>query len=277
MYHLLLLVSLIWAGSFIAIKVALNYIDPYNLAFYRFLIATPIMLAIFKPSFRISLRDLLKITILALSGVTLLYAIQFYALEITTATKASILINTCVIFTAILSYIFLKESMNFRKIVGIFIAFLGVFFVVSNCQINSINLGDVLMIIDGFLWAIYTVLGKVMLDRFKAEHLTTYAFFFGTIFLFPFALYNGLANPLTFEQSLILSILYLSIPCSVFAYLIWYRALNFLQATNVAFFTYLIPLFTAILAYLFIAEEVTIFTAIGGTLIILGMYFVERD
>jgi len=167
--------------------------------------------------------------------------------------------------------------MNFRKIVGIFIAFLGVFFVVSNCQINSINLGDVLMIIDGFLWAIYTVLGKVMLDRFKAEHLTTYAFFFGTIFLFPFALYNGLANPLTFEQSLILSILYLSIPCSVFAYLIWYRALNFLKATNVAFFTYLIPLFTAILAYLFIAEEITIFTAIGGTLIILGMYFVERD
>ncbi len=277
MYHLLLLVSLIWAGSFIAIKVALNYIDPYNLAFYRFLIATPIMLAIFKPSFRISLRDLLKITILALSGVTLLYTIQFYALEITTATKASILINTCVIFTAILSYIFLKESMNFRKIVGIFIAFLGVFFVVSNCQINSINLGDVLMIIDGFLWAIYTVLGKVMLDRFRAEHLTTYAFFFGTIFLFPFALYKGLANPLTFELSLILSILYLSIPCSVFAYLIWYRALNFLKATNVAFFTYLIPLFTAILAYLFIAEEVTIFTAIGGTLIILGMYFVERD
>lgn len=278
MYHLLLLVSLIWAASFIAIKIALNYIDPYNLAFYRFLIATPIMLAIFRPSFRFNFKDFLGMIVLALSGVTLLYVIQFSALELTTATKASILINTSVMFTALLSYTFLKEEMNLKKVFGIFIAFFGVFLVVSNAQLNfTPNWGDILMVIDGLLWAVYTVLGKAMLNRFKAEHLTSYAFAFGTILLIPFALYEGLANPLTFPLPLTISILYLSILCSVFSYLIWYKALNVLQATNVAFFTYLIPLFTAILAYFIIGEEVTIFTALGGALIILGMYFVERD
>ncbi|ADB58881.1 DMT family transporter [Archaeoglobus profundus] len=278
MYPLLLLVSLTWAGSFIAIKIALNYLDPCNLAFYRFLIATPIMLILFRPNLKIRLKDLPSLIILGLSGVTLLYVVQFTALELTTATKASILINTSVIFTAILSHIFLREGMNVRKILGILIAFLGVFLVVSNGQINfTPNLGDLLMIFDGLLWAIYTVLGKAMLKSYRVEHLTTYAFALGTAMLFPFALSKGLANPFEMSLGAILSLLYLSILCSVFAYLAWYYALKALPATNVAVFTYLIPLFTALLAYVLLKEEITMFTALGGILIVLGVYFVERD
>jgi drug/metabolite transporter (DMT)-like permease len=150
MYLLLLLVSLIWAGSFIAIKIALSQMDPYNLAFYRFLIATPILIVIFKPRLILNLREIAKFTILGLSGVTFMYVIQFSALELTTATKASILINTSAIFTALLSYLFLKEIINIKKLLGVLIAFLGVFLVVSNGEVNfKPNLGDLLMIFDG--------------------------------------------------------------------------------------------------------------------------------
>jgi len=44
----------------------------------------------------------------------------------------------------------------------------------------------------GFLWAVYTVLGKKMLESYKAEDLTTYAFITGTLLLFPFAFLRGL-------------------------------------------------------------------------------------
>jgi drug/metabolite transporter (DMT)-like permease len=69
----------------------------------------------------------------------------------------------------------------------------------------------------------------------------------------------------------------LSILCSVFAYLAWYYALEKLPAINVAVFIYIIPLFTALLAYFLLREEITSFTVIGGILITLGVYFVERD
>ncbi len=278
MYLLLLLVSLIWAGSFIAIKIALNEMDPYNLALYRFLIATPILVAIFKPRLILNLREIAKFTILGLSGVTFMYVVQFTALELTTATKASILINTSAIFTALLSYLFLKEIISIKKLLGVLIAFLGVFLVVSNGEVNfKPNLGDLLMIFDGLLWAVYTVLGKEMLKSYKAEDLTTYAFITGTLLLFPFAFARGLKNPLQLTLPATLSILYLSILCSVFAYLAWYYALEKLPTINVAVFIYIIPLFTALLAYILLREEITSFTILGGILITLGVYFVEKD
>lgn len=78
------------------------------------------------------------------------------------------------------------ESLNLRKIFAILVAFFGVFLVVSNGEIIEPNIGDLLMIFDGFLWAIYTVLGKIMLKVYRAEHLTAYAFALGTLMLSPF-------------------------------------------------------------------------------------------
>ena len=72
-YFLLILISLIWAGSFIVVKNAIEEIDPIELGFLRFLVATPIMFLILffrKKSFRLPKKELLSLTILGLTGVT---------------------------------------------------------------------------------------------------------------------------------------------------------------------------------------------------------------
>jgi len=276
-HSLLALTMFIWAGSFIFIKVGLRELDPYNLAFYRFLIASPLIFVwlFLKRGFTaIRLNDLLYISILALSGVSLLYAFQFLALEYTTATNAAILINTSAVFVAIWG--FLRGEANARKILGVFLSFAGVILIVSKGTLDFFSsktfFGDVLMIIDGFLWAVYTVLGAKMLLKYDHETLTAYAFALGTVFLIPFALWNGLANPLAVSVETIAALLYLSVLCSVFAYIVWYYALSNSDSTSVAVYVYLVPLFTAIFAYYALSEVPDIFTAVGGAITILGVY-----
>lgn len=274
---------LIWAGSFVFIKIGLREIKPFNLAFYRFLIASPILFAfiLFRRKFQLPEKsDYFKILILALTGVTLLYAVQFVALLYTTATNSSILINTCVIFIAMMSF-FMGEKLTGFKILGITVSFVGVVMIVSkgyslNFFSSDTVVGDLLMLFDGFLWAVYTVVGKDLLKKYSSDVLTAYAFVFGSVLLFPFAVYEGVINPLNFSPMSWISLLYLGVLCSVVAYVIWYSALKVMGTTDVAVFVYIVPLFTAIMALFVLNEEIGIFTVIGGVMTMLGVYITER-
>ncbi|WP_202318450.1 DMT family transporter [Archaeoglobus neptunius] len=276
-HALLALTMFIWAGSFVFIKIGLRELDPYNLAFYRFLIASPVIFLwvwLRRGLASVNRRDLVFISILALSGVSLLYAFQFLALKYTTATNASILINTSAIFVAVWGFV--NEGANARRILGVTISFAGVVLLVSRGTADFFTsktfFGDALMIVDGLLWAVYTVLGARMLVRYNHEILTAYTFALGTVYLIPFALWNGFANPFNLHAETVVSILYLSILCSVFAYVVWYYALSNSDSTSVAVYVYLVPLFTAVFAFFALNETPDIFTAIGGTITIVGVY-----
>ena len=56
----------------------------------------------------------------------------------------------------------------------------------------------------------------------------------------------------------------------------WYTALSKMEATKVAVYIYVIPLFTAVMAYFVLKEIVDIYTAIGGFVTIVGVYLTER-
>jgi drug/metabolite transporter (DMT)-like permease len=278
---ILSIVALIWAGSFVAVKIGVEEISPILLAFLRFAIASPCMILILfikKKTIRISIRELPTLLILALTGVTFLYIFQFTGIKYTTAANSAILINTNVIFIAILSSIMLKERFSNKKIIGIILSFLGAVFVVTNGSLSlthSIK-GDALIILSAICWAIYSVMGKRILDRYDPITITTYVFILGTILFIPFMnrdLFN-VTNQISFQGWII--IFYLALLCSVFGYVAWYDALAKMDATKVAIFLNLIPLFAMPLSYLILREEITIFLIIGAAFIIYGIYLTEK-
>ncbi len=281
-YNLLLIITMvIWAGSFIFIKIGLKELTPFNLALYRFLLASPIIfLYVFlKGKFKFPEKvDLPNVILLSLSGVTLLYAFQFFALKLTTATNASILINSATLFVVIFA-ILVGERVTLIRTLGIIIAFIGITLVISRGNLEIFTsrtiYGDLLLIVDGMLWAVYTVIGKKLLSKYDPENLTANVFILGTIFLIPFALWEGIQSPMALHLTAISSIVYLSVLCSVFGYIVWYYVLEKRESSIVAAYVYLIPLFTAIMAYYILHEEITILTAIGGALTITGILFAE--
>ena len=283
---LLVLVSLVWGGSFIIVKIATIEIDPVHLGFLRFLIATPIMILLLlflKRDTYIPLKELPSLAVLGLTGVTLLYTFQFIGISYTNAPAASVLINTNVIFIAILSALFLKEKFNVKKILGVLLSFSGVLIVIfSNIRQESFSfsnvffIGSILVLLSAFCWAIYSIVGKRLLRIYDTFTVTTYAFTLGTIFYIPFVILDivPLLQKISFNGWI--SILYLAILCSVFGYVGWYYSLKKSEASKAAVYLNLIPLFTITIS-IFMGKIPTIFFLFGAILIIYGVYLTQKS
>lgn len=281
----LLALVLIWSGSWIAIKWGLTEIPPYSLAFFRFLIACPVIVAITyrlegKKSLKINKNEIITFSILGLLGVTLVQAIQVYALKFTSAINSSILINFNVPFIAIFAMIFLGEALNKKTAFGIFVSFIGAVIIVINGSLSGfqkINIGDILIVLTGIFWAAYSIAGKKTMEQRTPLSMTSFSFLFGTIFLFPMALFESSFSFIGGVTILgVGSVLYLSLLCSVYAYICWNRSMKCEKASNVAMFLYFVPVVTAIMAWFLLGEIITIFTVLGGILVIFGVYLAER-
>jgi len=283
-------IVLIWAGSFIFIRLALREIPPATLALARFSIASP-LLACYMLLTRQSRcperfewrKDLLLFASLGLTGVTLLYLLQFYSLRFITATVGSILINLNVIFTTLLSAAFLKEPITARKLVGVFLAFVGVTVLTTRgapaSGLDSFeSIGALLMIGAALCWAAYSILGKNTLSRYSATAATSVTFCLGTLCLIPFAIaeasYETLVNASWITW---FSILYLAIPSSAIAYLLWNHVLERVEVTKLAVSLYAIPLLTEIFSYVFLGEVITYALILGGGFVIAGIYLTESS
>lgn len=282
---ILVLVSFVWAGSFIVVQITTEEIDPINLGFLRFLVATPLMMLLVilrKKPLLLPKKELPWLIILGLTGVTLLYLFQFLGIHFTNAPAASVLINTNVIFIAILSNLFLHETLARKRIGGIILSFIGVFVImfsdISKQSLTFDNLffiGSILMLLSAFCWALYSFVGKRLLKTYDEFVITTYAFGFGTLFYIPFVVLH-LGSVL--QQTSLngwLAVLYLALTCSLFGYLGWYYALKHIDASKAAVFLNLIPLFTILISF-FLGTSLTWFFLLGAILILYGVYITQR-
>lgn len=284
------IVAITWAGSFIFIKLGLREVPPVTLALLRFALAFPVigivtLLTGANKDVEMNLKkDFVPLSILALTGVTLIYIFQYYSMKYTSASTGSIVMNTTVIFMAIFSAIILKEKIGARKILGILLAFFGLFITLSknSLEIFRFNsqelLGDVLMIGSAICWAIYSIYSKKTLQSYSPMVSTTVVFGLGAFYLVPFAL---LESPLSVIPKITwlgwTSILYLSLLSSVFGYVLWNRGLTRMETVKAGMFLYLIPILTMIFSYLFLGEEITYATVAGGALVIIGVYLTETS
>jgi len=282
---LLLLVSFVWAGSFIVVEIATNEMDPIDLGFLRFLVATPLMVLLVllrKTPLRVPLKEIPWLVVLGLTGVTFLYLFQFLGIHYTNAPTASVLINTNVIFIAILSGVFLHESLKKKRIAGIVLSFIGVIVIMfsdlSTQEMTFDNLffiGGILMLLSAFCWALYSLVGKYLLQRYDEFVITTYAFGLGTLFYLPFVIFHIV--PVLQQTSLggWLAVLYLALTCSLFGYLGWYYGLKHIDASKAAVFLNFIPLFTILMSF-FLGTSFSWLFLLGAGLIIYGVYLTQR-
>lgn len=282
---LLTVIAFVWAGSFIVVKTTIEEVDPIQLGFLRFLVATPLMILILlirKKGVKLPRKKLPSLFILGLTGVTLLYLFQFVGIDLTNASTSAVLINTNVIFILLLSTTFLHEQLSIKKIVGIIISFLGVVLIMfsnmpmENLQLNNLFfLGCIFILLSALCWAIYSIVGKRLITHYDAFTVTTYAFLLGMMCYLPFVIMDIHTTVQHLSLDNWLAVLYLGLICSVFGYLGWYYALQHIEASKAAVFLNFIPFF-AILLSILIGEVLTFFFLLGAILIIYGVYLTQK-
>ncbi|WP_108670319.1 DMT family transporter [Peribacillus acanthi] len=275
---LLLLTSLLWGGNFVVGKSLVAHASPMTLTTLRWGIAIVCLLPIvwwkekrlFPPK-----EVLLPLLIMGISGVALFNLFQFWALGQTSATNAGLISTLTSITIAIFSFLFLKENMNLFQVFSMIISLFGVILFLLKGQLNLLltldfNAGDLWMLVAVCIWGIYSVSSRSVTKVISPLMSTFYSGIFGLMVMLPFNATNF--TVINMDSSFILSILYTGVVSTVLCMLFWNIGVQKLGATTSGIFLNFNPIFTAILAFIFLGGKMTEIQAVGSGIVILGCY-----
>ena len=168
------------------------YIGSLGLVLLRVLGATIIfwILSLFIKGTPIEKKDRFTILKCGLFGMSINIAAFIAGLDYSTPINSSILIIISPIFVVLLSFFIFKQRINFYKIFGIFLGFIGALILIITADTNSsvgrnIPLGNFLFIVNSISYAYYLIIVKPMAEKYDLITLLKWLFLIGLIFNFP--------------------------------------------------------------------------------------------
>lgn len=281
----LILAVVVWGGSFVATKIALEDIAPVTIIWLRFGIGLVILglATLWRKEWATpQARELPYLALLGFLGITFHQWLQSTGLQTSQATTTSWIVATIPIFMALLGWLALHEKLYPLQILGILIAAAGVLLVVTQGDFAALahgkigTWGDLLVLISAPNWAVFSVLSRRGLRRHPPARLIFLAMAFGWLLTtIQFFLGPGLGDVAHLSRSGWWAILFLGVFCSGLAYIYWYDGLQALPVAQVGAFVYLEPFVTVVVAALLLDEPLLLPSILGGVAIIAGVQLVQ--
>jgi len=276
----LLLSTLLWGISFPVIKAALGEIDPFFFISVRFVLAAFIVVGLLL-ALRRPIVKLLNNRILWIVGITNAagFVMEFYGLTMTTASKASLLVNVNVVFMAIFSYLLLKERINGRAKAGILVGLMGVFLTTTGGDLavlwSGSAVGDLIIFLGGIIWAYSNIYNKRAVTELSLSPMdvTESMTLTSAIALVPILL----VSPMSFQVTpfSVSALLYVTVICTIFGFFLFYKSLKTLTVVNAGIVMLFEIVVAIVTASIFLGETIPPLGAVGGVLIGTGIVLVS--
>jgi len=276
----------VWGASFVATKIVLKETSPVTLVWLRFAMGVAILGITVAARGQFALPSGSEwgyFVLLGFLGITFHQWLQSNGLVTAEASTTAWIVATIPVFMAILGWLALKEKLDWSAAGGIILAALGVLLVVSKGNLANVSLsrigtpGDLLILLSAPNWAVFSILSRRGLQKHPAARMMFYVMSLGWLFTSVlFFTSQGFSEipEITFRDWLGIS--FLGIFCSGLAYIAWYDALQELPASQVGVFLYIEPLVTLFVAAALLGEAITPASLLGGGIILLGVYMVNR-
>ena len=280
----LLLGVVIWGWTFVATRILVAEIGPVEIFALRLALGLP-FLALLLLWKRVPLgftRADLGPLILGGAILTLHFLVQIAGIVTTTATNTAWIIAVSPLALAVLSFVLLRERIGWGGVWGIAIAGLGLVLLVSDGHLTQLgwlrSTGDWLVLASAFTWALYTITTR---DLSRRRHPLTVTFALlliaGVFTGILFAATANLASVRALSPRGIAALLYLGIPGLALGQWFWLEGVAGLGAARAGLYLYLEPLATLALAVPLLGEPFGPFVALGGALVLAGVYAGQRD
>jgi drug/metabolite transporter (DMT)-like permease len=276
-----ILAGILWGTSFPVIKAGLSYIDPFAFVFWRFLVASVVllvtMLILRKLEFKITSKKLLVFLGIANAAG---YLLQYVGMNYTTAAKAALFINLSALWVAILSPKLLGESFSRKKAVGVLFGLVGIVFVSTNLDFSTFGegqlLGDFMLICSGVAWALFMIYNKklIMNSTSASFQSMTWVLVLTLLSIAPFSVLSGSRLFVLTGQAWSV-IFYTAIVCWVLPYYLWVEGLKHLSASTSTILLLSEIVIAVILSILVLKEPVTLLSTIGAFLIVIAIALVS--
>jgi drug/metabolite transporter (DMT)-like permease len=272
---------LIWSGNMTINQLTVGTIAPSSIAFLRWVLALLVMTPFVLPQawqYRaIIRREWLKLLVLGSLGMALWQGLAYLAAETTTATNMGILAAMVPLLTVLLSALVLREAPTLGGTLGGVLALAGVAVLLGRGNPLSllaleVALGDALMVVAATCYALY----GVMLKRWPFDLPPWVLLYAQVCFAVMLLLPGYLLGPMTpISTENVGLILYAGIPASIITTFLWMRAIRQIGASQASIFINLMPLFSAIIAMIYLGERVAGFHFIGGVLVLAGVIMAQ--
>ncbi len=274
--------SLLWSTVFVAGRYLCDVLNihPTLVAFLRFFgagIASLIYLAIKGKAKTLSVLVSSPglIILLAITGISVMGSAVFLALNLSTAVDVSIIMNSNAIFIVPLA-VFTGERITLKKTLGVLIGLLGCALVI-NGKITGFQLirgehltGNLLALLASISWAVYTVMGKGIVRERGGLTITSLNMMIGSLPLL--AITAGLGELSLPPLKAIIVLIYLAIFPTAIGFVLWYKALEDIDASRLGPLQYIVPVGTAIISIFTLNEEIKLASVLGMIMVFLGIY-----
>lgn len=286
-YVFALLATILWSGNFIVARDIKDIVDPYSLSFYRWLLATIILLPFaIVPLIKnivIVKRHFIYLSIVSILGVSLFNTLIYIASHTSSALNLSIISITFPIIVIIISRVIFKEHIGINKFTGILIVLAGVLLLITRGDISvlvniTFNIGDLWVLLAAISFAVYSILLRYKPKTLSMITFQLITFILGTIYLIPLFLWEfdtRVINEPTLNNTI--SILYIAICSSLLAFIFWNKSIELLGATKAGMIYYTLPIFTGSLAFIFLDEIISYVHLFSILLIFIGIYITNKN
>jgi drug/metabolite transporter (DMT)-like permease len=272
---------LIWAINTIVSKMAVGVIDPAAISFFRWLLAGVLLaLAFGRPVWRqraVVKPYLGKLFVLGMLGMVMYQCLAYIAAQTTSATNMGILASMMPLLAVGLSVLLLGEAATVGGVFGGLVSLLGLAYLLSHGDpaallAHGAAIGDGLMLLACLSYAGYGVLLKRWKIPLNNWHSLLVQVWCAVPVLFIYYLSQS-APPVT-SAGLPL-VLFAGIPASIVAPFLWMHGLAKLGPSRATTLMNLLPVFTVIIAMLFLGETLHAYDVIGGGVTLLGVLMVQ--
>lgn len=295
----LVFLILVWSLNYVVAKIGLRELPPLALGSFRLatagIVSLPVLFfpragkgdgaqvtleAFGKGPNR--LHELWIVTYLGFFNVILNQGCYTVGLNYTSVSHSALIIGCAPILILIFSCAMRLEALTRRKVIGMVLAFTGAAAVgVEHGRNAGAGVtGDLLTLIAGIGLALYTVLGKRAFEEYGAVRLSLLSNIAGAVLVLPVTIWQvrslthaGRLGSVGFEGWG--AVIYMGVLASAVSYILYFWALRYMTPARLGAVSYLQPVGATLLGLLVLGEPITRSVALGGLLIIAGVYAIE--
>jgi drug/metabolite transporter (DMT)-like permease len=282
---LLAIPPFLWAGSHVVGRAIAGEIPPAGLAVGRWLIAIAALLPFAWPHLKAdwpTIRSRPGVLIfLSLVGAGVFGTLQFVALQYTKALNVAVMNSVAPAMIIATSVVLFRDRISLLQVLGITISFAGTLVVVARGSLEALaaldlNGGDVLVVCNMMLWAIYSACLRLKPPMHPLSFMLVISVLacLTNVPAAAFEAWQGRDFPFTWVS--FWTCAYVGLGTSIGAYLAWTRGIELVGAPRASAFLHLVPIFGAILAWLFLGERLAVYHVIGFVMILAGVTLAAR-
>ncbi|MGP1681456.1 MAG: DMT family transporter [Giesbergeria sp.] len=276
-----MLVAVIWGGSYSAAKVATGHMPVLQFLVLRFgltfLLLLPTLRGLAVPSWPNALAGA------SMLGINLLviFVCETFGVSLTTASNAAFLISLCVAFTPLCEWWLLKSRPSRAVLVAAWLSMVGAgLLAFQHGGTTNLALGDGLMVLAAFLRGVMVCLTRRQGQRHALPALTLTAVQMGVMTLgsgvLMITVHGPIWPPLPSSSSFWLAMVFLVVFCTLFAFFVQNYAASRTSPSRVSLLMGSEPLWGALIAVLWMGEQMALQGWIGGLLIVSSAWWVTR-